>query len=143
MSKLLKILGIGTALVGCGIAMGWWCDVCHTDHRGPLCPRYTTGYQEYRGCNDAYICADLLYDSEDETQFGKDALDSRDLDAAEATISAKRKHRNYSFQKVRNFIRNASLVELRKVRSATRSRAYDLNEDPNAYGCYDDVYGCQ
>lgn len=136
MSKLLKILGIGTALAGCGIAMGWWCGVCHTDHRGPLCPRYTTGYQEYRGCNDAYICADLLYDSEDETQFGMDAFRCRDLDAVEATTRAKRRHRDYSLQKVIAFLRNASLDELHQIRYSVRDRAFVLNEDPNAYGCW-------
>lgn len=142
MSKLLKILGIGTALAGCGIAMGWWCDVCHTDHRGPLCPRYTTGYQEYRGCNDAYICADLLYDSEDETQFGRNAFECRDLDAADTAIRAKRRHRGYSLQRVFAFLRNASLAELRQVCDATRDRARELGEDPDAYGCYHG-YGCR
>ena len=136
MSKLLKILGVGTAFAGCGIAMGWWCDVCNRGHRGPLCPRYTTGYQEYQGCNDAYICADLFYDSEDETQFGIDAFWCRDYDKAETTIRAKRRHRNHSLQNVMDFITNASLEELHQIRRIMRDRAFILNEDPNAYGCW-------
>ena len=142
MSKLLKILSIGVTLTSCGVTMGWWCDVCHRDHREPICHRYTTGYLEYRGCNDAYICADLLYDSEDEAQFGMNAFACRDYNAAEAAIRAKRRHRDYSLRKVTNFIRNATLGELNQIRSAVRERASLLGEDAVVYGC-DAGYGCR
>lgn len=139
MNKLLKTLGIGTALVGCGVAMAsWWCNRCNKYHNGRRCPAVTLGvaYDDRYDCMggfDFYGCDDDGWDSDEENGYLSDRIQCRDYSTVYQALPARERHHKQRIERIINLIwRVNNPADLRRIREAVDDQA---RFHGNGYGC--------